>query len=73
MSVIEGLVVLDRLFTYEPIALTLARGDEDFRLAVDRALSQAFESPDFPELYRKWFGVPDPSALVFYRMNALPE
>jgi polar amino acid transport system substrate-binding protein len=26
------LVVLDRLFTYEPLALALARNDDDFRL-----------------------------------------
>ena len=30
------LVVLDRLFTVEPLALALERGDEDFRLLVDR-------------------------------------
>jgi hypothetical protein len=29
------LTVLDRLFTYGPLALALARGDEDFRLLVD--------------------------------------
>ncbi len=30
-----ALTVLDRLFTYGPLALALARGDEDFRLLVD--------------------------------------
>ena len=33
---------LDRYFTYEPLALALARGDEDFRLVVDRALSRLY-------------------------------
>ena len=38
------LVILDRLFTNEPAALALARGDEDFRLLVDRSLSQFYAS-----------------------------
>ncbi len=37
------LIVLDKLFTYEPVALTLARNDDDFRLVVDRALSRHFQ------------------------------
>lgn len=67
------LMVLDRLFTYEPVALVLARGDEDFRLAVDRALSALYASADFPALYVQWFGEPDDAALTFFRWNALPE
>ena len=67
------LMVLDRLFTYEPVALVLARGDEDFRLAVDRALSAFYASADFPALYVQWFGEPDDAALTFFRWNALPE
>ena len=68
-----GVVVLERLFTNEPLALTLARGDEDFRLAVDRTVSRTLASPDFPELYRKWFGVPDESTLTFYEFSVLPQ
>jgi ABC-type amino acid transport substrate-binding protein len=67
------LMVLDRQFTYEPLALTLSRGDEDFRLAVDRTLSHLFGSPDFPELYAKWFGDPTEAELDFYRKNVLSE
>ena len=66
-------VVLDKLFTYEPIALPLARNDDDFRLAVDRALSQFFRSDEFREVYRKWFGAPDEGALAFFRQTAIPE
>jgi len=69
----SGLVVLDRLFTYEPVALALARGDEDFRLLVDRALSQAYRSGGIGNLYAKSFGEPDESTLTFFRQNALPE
>lgn len=67
------LLVLERLFTAEPIALVLARNDDDFRLAVDRALSRIYGSPAFHDLYMKWFGEPDQSTLAFFRMIALSE
>ncbi len=69
----SSLVVLDRLFTYEPLALALARNDDDFRLVVDQALSRLFASKDFDGLYSKWFGEPDESTLDFFQLNALPE
>jgi len=69
----EGLIVLDRFFTYEPLALGLARGDDDFRLVVDRALSRTFASSEFRDLYAKWFGKPGESVLFFFRLSALPE
>ncbi len=68
-----NLVVLRRHFTYEPLGLELARGDEDFRLAVDRALSQTYASQDFAELFTTWFGVPDEAIVTFFRQTALPE
>ena len=67
------LTVLDRLFTYEPLALTLARGDDDFRLVIDRGLSQFFKSDGFKDVYVKWFGEPDESTLAFFRLSALPD
>lgn len=73
-SPLQGdLVVLDRLFTNEPIALAFARGDEDFRLLVDRSLSQVFASGEFPALYQKWLGAPDETAKAFFRESALPD
>jgi ABC-type amino acid transport substrate-binding protein len=65
------LVVLDRLFTYEPVALAFARGDEDFRLAVDRALSAFYASGELSALYAQWFGAADDDARSFFRWNAL--
>jgi ABC-type amino acid transport substrate-binding protein len=67
------LTVLDRLFTYGPLALALARGDEDFRLLVDKTLSQFFRSENFHGLHVKWFGQPGESAVMFFRLSALPE
>ena len=65
------LMVLDRLFTYEPVALVLARGDEDFRLVVDRALSGFYASGELNALYQQWFGTADENARNFFRWNAL--
>ena len=67
------LIAIDRQFTYEPIALTFARDSDDLRLAVDRTLSQLYPSPEFRDLYVKWFGAPDSNTLLFYQMIALPE
>ena len=69
----ENLMVLDRLFTFEPIALGLARNDDDFRLIVDRALSKTFRTPGFRDEYAKWFGVPDEGVLTFFRQSTLPD
>jgi putrescine:ornithine antiporter len=69
----DELLVLDRRFTYAPLALALERGDPDFRLTVDRALSQIFGSEKFHDLYKKWFGEPDANADAFFRLSTLPE
>jgi polar amino acid transport system substrate-binding protein len=61
--------ILDRLLTHEPLALPLARGDEDFRLAVDRALAALYSSGDFPELYRRSFGGFDDGTRAFFLWN----
>ncbi len=67
------LIVVDRLFTYEPLALALDRNDEDFRLAVDRALSKLYRSGAVQALYLQYFGEPDDSVLMFFRMTPVPE
>ncbi|MBP2449052.1 amino acid ABC transporter substrate-binding protein [Rhizobium leguminosarum] len=67
------LIVLKRHFTYEPLGLELARTDEDFRLTVDRALSQAYAAKDFRTLFKTWFGPPDEATVTFFQQTALPE
>ena len=67
------LLVIERLFTHESVALVLGRNDDDFRLVVDRALSKLYASPEFETLYLKWFGEPDDATKAFFRMSALPE
>jgi len=59
--------VLARHFTYEPIALTLARNDDDFRLIVDRSLSQFYLSSKFGETYVAAFGPADADTVEYFR------
>ena len=69
----RDLTLLDRRFTNEPIALVLARGDEDFRLAVDQQLSQLMRSDSFRSLYSRWFGEFDQSTARFFRDTILAD
>ncbi|GAB2178428.1 amino acid ABC transporter substrate-binding protein [Dongia sp. agr-C8] len=68
-----NLLVIDRIFTTEPVALPLDRNDEDFRLSVDRSLSHLYRSNRFRDIYRKWFGEPDEAAFDYFRAAALPD
>jgi len=67
------IIALERQFTHEPIALTIARDNDALRLVIDQTLSREFKSEDFRELFFKWFGAESPGAIAFYRMSALPE
>ena len=67
------LVVLDRQYTYEPIALVTPRGDEDFRLLVDRTLSGVYRSGQLWDIYGRYFGKPDENAQTFIRLATQPE
>jgi len=69
----DDLIVLEREFTYEPLALAFARGDEDFRLLVDRTLSRLYRSGEIGDIYKSFFGEPDADVLAFFRFVALPE
>ena len=69
----QDLVILDRLFTHEQAALALPRDDADFRVLVDAALSQLYQSESFEELYIRWLGDFDESTRAFFEMNALPD
>jgi len=63
----------ERHLTYEPYALALARGDEDFRLAVDRALSRIYSSSAIDPLFAKYFGRPNESVRTLFLLSSLPE
>jgi polar amino acid transport system substrate-binding protein len=71
----EHLKLSDKLLSFEPYALPIRRGDDDFRLAVDRALASVYRSGQIGEIFANSFGGAKPSELVqaMYRLQALPE
>ena len=67
------LVVLDRIYRREVVALAMRRNDDDFRLAVDRALSRLYRSQEVIAIYSKHFGTPTAGARDFFELVALPD
>ncbi len=67
-----NLMVLDRRFEFEPVSLAMARGDEDFRLQVDTALSQLYRSGGIVLLYSKYFGAPSELDQTLFKVYSRP-
>jgi ABC-type amino acid transport substrate-binding protein len=66
----------DNYFSLEPYALALPHGDEDFRLAVDRALSHIYRSGEIGVVFAHTFGNEmQPSDILksLYSVSALPD
>ena len=61
----------------EPYAIMLPRGDWEFRLAVNRALSNLYGSAEILDIYIKWFSAigerPDLLRAAVYIFGTLPE
>lgn len=60
----------------EPYALAMARGDDDFRLAVDRALSRIYRSGEIARIFAHSFGdktQPSDTLKTLFLISALPE
>ena len=64
------------LFSFEPFALAVARGDADFQLVADRVLSRLNRSGEIVEIYKKWFGSfgekPPTGLKALYELNSTP-
>jgi polar amino acid transport system substrate-binding protein/glutamate/aspartate transport system substrate-binding protein len=72
----DKLFLSDQQFTYEPYALALQKGDSEFRLAVDRALSRIYRSGEISTVFTAAFGPgaePTDELSALYRISALPE
>jgi glutamate/aspartate transport system substrate-binding protein len=69
--------LLPENLSYEPYAIVLPRGDWAFRIAVNRGLSQLYNSPDILEIYLKWFPAMGESHGLFraavYIFGTFPE
>ena len=68
----NDLMVLDRIFEYSPVAMIVERGDEDFRLLVDTALSEAYRSGAIEQGYDKYLGGINETTKKLFRAYALP-
>jgi len=64
----------DQYYSQEPYALAIARGDDDFRLLVDRTLARLYRS-GITTIFAKTFGKARPSNIlaVMYGINALAD
>ncbi len=65
-----------RYFSYEPYALALPRGDDDFRLLVDRTLSQLYRSGGIYTLFANAFGADaEPTEVLrsLYLVNGIAQ
>ena len=69
----KDLMVIERKFTFEPIAFALERSDEDFRLFVDTALSRLYRTTWLSEVYAPVFGKPDDDTLNYFLNTAIAE
>ncbi len=69
------LALSERYFSFEPYALALAHGDDEFRLAVDRTLSRLCRSGGMQRIFQATFGKAQPSQLLqaLFSINGLPE
>ena len=68
--------LLDEDFSIEPYALSLPRGDYEFRLAVNRVLARLFRSGEIVTIYTRWLGRLGPPSLLLsatYFVQGLAE
>ncbi len=62
--------------SFEPYAIVLPRGDGNFRVAVNRALSEIYRSDEIVEIFRRAFGAglePTPILIIVYGLGAYPN
>ena len=69
------LMLAENYLSIEPYALALPRGEEDFRLAVDRALSRIYRSGEIAAIFKRTFGDAKPGQTLqtLYLVSALPD
>jgi ABC-type amino acid transport substrate-binding protein len=68
--------LLQDLFSIDPYALVVPRGDSDFRLAVNRGLSDIYRNASLEEVYGRWFGAgsePSQTLRTIYLLNSYQD
>jgi len=72
----KSLTTLSDELSFEPYSIALPRGDADFRLAVNNALSQLYGSGEITGIFNRWFGMfGDPGAVtrIMFLLGRIPE
>jgi ABC-type amino acid transport substrate-binding protein len=72
----EKLMLAENYLTIEPYALALPRGDAEFRLAADRALSHIYRGGEIGALFKRTFGEnakPGQILETLYMVSGLPD
>jgi ABC-type amino acid transport substrate-binding protein len=69
-------MLAENYLSVEPYVLALPRGDEEFRLAVDRALSHIYRGGEIgPLFFKRTFGEANPGQVLgtLYLITGLPD
>ena len=73
----QRLVITEDMLSFEPLALPMPRNDADFRLVVNRSLSNLYQRGDVGRSWERHFGVhgvkPTQLLLMLYRLNSFSE
>ena len=72
----DRLRLSDKVLSFEPYALALPRGDDDFRLVVDSTLAHMSRTGEIGAVFNAWFGEgAKPSDLVraLWILNGIPD
>jgi len=71
----DKLMLAENYLSVEPYALALPRGDEEYRLAVDRALSHIYRSGEIGAIFKRTFGDAKPGEVLgtLYLVAGLPD
>ncbi|NOR35876.1 MAG: transporter substrate-binding domain-containing protein [Woeseiaceae bacterium] len=69
--------LMNDIFSYEPYGFVVRKNDADFRLVVNRSLSQIYRSGQHADIFYKWIGragvnVP-PILAAMYQLSTIPE
>jgi len=72
----ERYVLSSQMYSFEPFALAIPRGDADFQLVADRALSRLYRSGKIVKVFKAWFGIfgeePPDMLKALYQLHATP-
>jgi glutamate/aspartate transport system substrate-binding protein len=73
----NSMVITEDMLSFEPYALPLPRNDADFRLVVNRSLSNLYQRGDVGRAWEHHFGIhgvkPTQMLLTLYRLNSFAE